>query len=212
MKTLYSTFPISSGSPSRPALCSRVFSQPVRAARPAITQADVAILGRASGMRRGILSPDDPGTRPEARRAQRLESRDARARPRCLGLLLEDHAHPLERRLQLAPRPAPAAELLLERLARCAGLPVERHLHAREAAALARELPRHLAAAAPVAAAVQALDDGQRALRRDDRPLDVVLVARRVEQEARAGTLSRALRVGQAEVVHEVVAPRRTGA
>src|SRR3954447_6366431 len=144
--------PTSSGRPSRPAFFSRVFSQPVSATRPARRQASTAICGRGSVMRRGILSPDDPGTRPEARRAQRLESSDARAGARRVGLLLEDHAQALERRLQLTARPAAAAELLLEGLARRAGLPVEGDLHAREPAALARQLPGHLTAAPAVAA------------------------------------------------------------
>src|SRR3954454_3081685 len=117
-------FPTFSGRPSRPASFSRVFSQTVRATSTATQQASRTILGRDSFMRRGILSPDDPGTRPEARRAQRLESGDARAGERRVGLLLEDHAQALERRLQLTARPAAAAELLLEGLARRAGLPV----------------------------------------------------------------------------------------
>src|SRR4051794_15832413 len=123
-------FPTFSGRPSRPASFSRVFSQPVRATSPATTQASRTILGRDSFMRRGILSPDDPGTRPEARRAQRLESGDARAGARRVGLLLEDHAQPLERGLELTACPAAAPELLLERLARRPRLPVEGHFDA----------------------------------------------------------------------------------
>src|SRR4051794_37278436 len=212
MKTLYSTCPTSSGSPSRPASFSRVFSQPVRATRPASRQASTAILWRGSFMRRGILSPGDPGTLPEARRAQRLESRDADPSARRVGLLLEDHAQPLERRLELAARPAAAAELLLEGFARGPRAPVEGDLHAGEAATLARELPDDLAAAAAVAAAVQLLPDAERALGLDDRRLDVVAVAGCGEQEACTGAQPGGTRVRQAEVVHEVVAPCGTRA
>src|SRR4051794_2901905 len=109
-------FPTSSGRPSRPALCSRVFSQPARTTRPISRQATRATFGRGSVMRRGILSPDDSWACSEARRAQRLESGDAGARPRGIGLLLEDHAQALQRTLELAPSPATAAELLLEGL------------------------------------------------------------------------------------------------
>src|SRR5690349_17864021 len=122
-------WPMVAGRPSRPASFSRLFLQPVRATRLMRRQASAPVLREGRVMRRGILSPGDPRAHSEPRRPERLVPRDARVSKRTIGLLLEDHAQPLEGDLQLPAGPARAAELLLEHLARGARVPDQRGLH-----------------------------------------------------------------------------------
>src|SRR5205809_4522512 len=105
----------------------------------ASTQRIAALRRRRGLMRRRSLTPGrgrgPPRMHPEARRRQRLEAGDGRTCERTVGLLLEDHSQPLERRLGPALYPAPEAELLLEPLPRRARLAPDREGNAREAAA-----------------------------------------------------------------------------
>src|SRR3954454_7621343 len=151
--------PIVSGRPSRPASFSRVFLQPVSATRLTRRQASAPVLREGRVMRRGILSPGDPRAHSEPRRAQWLVCGDAGVGERTIALPLEDHPQTLEGELRLTARPARAAELLLERLARGPRLPCERALDAGQARSLAGELPDPLPPALAPATAPARLPD-----------------------------------------------------
>src|SRR2546429_2428503 len=117
----------------------------------------------------------------EARRLARLPAGDGRPLERALGVLLDDHPEALQRYLRLAAQPAARAQPLLHGLARRARLAPDRHVHARQALALTRELEQHLAAASVVPPPAGRLDHRPWTLGIDDLRLDPVAVHRRVE-------------------------------
>src|SRR5439155_26767856 len=100
------------GPPAAPRPSCASFRRP-RARAPAAVPGRGAWRGSASG---GAVYSRPDASRPEAGRLLRLVGRDRRARERRGRRLLEDHAQPLQRDLELAPKPAAGAEALPERV------------------------------------------------------------------------------------------------
>src|SRR3954470_17841409 len=162
-------------------------------------------------MRRRSLTPA-PGDGParvhaEARGLQRVEPADAGARERPVGVLLEDDPQALERALRPPLDPAAEAQLLLEPLARRAGLHPDREADPRQSAADRLEAPDDAAPRPPPPTRLRALDEPARPVGLDDRGLDPGAPHGRIELVARTGAHAARVGMRKAELRLVVVTP-----